>query len=935
MLNWTEKAKNDSPNFELKFFHLSNHLLQAVINGVMQGRDQLVVMATGGGKSLCYQVPPLALNMAAIVISPLISLMQDQVMALDARGIRACYLGSAQSDRQVEVDAWAGKYSFIYITPELAMNRLRALSDLRSRVGLALVAVDEAHCVSEWGLDFRPEYRQLADLRRHLTGVPFLALTATATPQVRDDIVRNLQLDTASLDCWVQSFERPNLKFEVSRKSGSMASSLQPLIEEIAAQAEQSGGLVEPTIVYTVTRRETQEVAEVLRSHPALASKVGVYHGDMSVGERYKVHAAFLRDQLSIVCCTLAFGMGVDKSNVRRVVHYGMPSSLEGYYQQAGRAGRDGLPAKCTLLWSQADAGTHAAIKDPLKMTMAAADTYNSGIASMLNYATTGGCRHAAMVNHFDPGTFKPSGTEGKCTGGCDNCASTGPGAAERQDVTKEAMLMLSVLDKLGGYFGLAKALLILRGSRSKDVRDQWKTWRLRDGTVLWGAGTHKGDEWWKGMSDILMSQGLAAMETRSSNMGRSYAVTVSTTLGKDFLASHSPGPIMAVLTAAMKKEEKWVVEAQQAAEKAQQGDSVVKDEVEKLYRELVQLRQGIAASADIAPTMILSDMALRQVAEKRPSDVNHLRSCEGCGLAFIQRYGAAFVAAINSFCSNSSVLKVGNGWRSARPVTVSSALPPHLEKLLAEPKTAAIEAYRRFSQGETLGNIATVGRPKPINPMTVAGYIADAAGAGVSVDWARLAGEAALTEPLGRQIGAAVQVHGTEGFRAVRQILPDSVEYAQIKIVAGMMARGEFWFSKSQGGEENIDKNNMSCNGSTDAVHDLPDASACGDDGDVARVMKRQRVSEIATPAPSRKSVDADTVLSWLSQNGPATGPQIATTFCETEEIEGEKEVVRRELRCVLAGLMDDYAICRKGGNAATSGDVDLDDGVTLYMAF
>ena len=407
--------------------------LQAVINGVMQGRDQLVVMATGGGKSLCYQVPPLALNMPAIVVSPLISLMQDQVMALEARGTKACYLGSAQSDRQVEVDAWAGKYSFIYITPELAMSRIQALSNLRSRFGIALVAVDEAHCVSEWGLDFRPEYRQLADLRRHLTGVPFMALTATATPQVRDDIVSNLRLDSFKLDRWVQSFERPNLKFEVCRKSGSMASSLKPLADEITAQAQQNGGIIEPTIVYTVTRRETQEVADVLSSHSGLVGKVGVYHGDMSPGERYRVHAAFLRDQLSIVCCTLAFGMGVDKSNVRRVVHYGMPSSLEAYYQQAGRAGRDGLPAKCILLWSQGDVGTLTAIKDPSRMTEAAAATFHAGLESMFKYATAGQCRHATMVNHFDPESFNP-GPDGRCTGGCDVCvaAAGGPGRPPR-----------------------------------------------------------------------------------------------------------------------------------------------------------------------------------------------------------------------------------------------------------------------------------------------------------------------------------------------------------------------------------------------------------------------------------------------------------------------------------------------------------------------
>lgn len=303
------------------------YYLQACIDGILRSRDQLVVMATGSGKSLCYQLPPLVLGKPAIIISPLISLMQDQVMALEARGLRACYLGSAQMDPMVEADAWAGRYQFIYITPELAMSRMDSLASLRDGYGMSLVAVDEAHCVCEWGHDFRAEYRQLAVVKRRLAGVPFVALTATATPAVREDIMSNLELGP-DVDTWVDSFERPNLRLEVRRKGQSMATSLLPLLQGVGA-----GGAIEPTIIYTISRKEAGDVAALLHSQPGLEGKVGVYHGELPPAERSRVHAAFIRDQLPIVCCTLAFGMGVDKPNVRRVIHWGCPSSLESYYQ--------------------------------------------------------------------------------------------------------------------------------------------------------------------------------------------------------------------------------------------------------------------------------------------------------------------------------------------------------------------------------------------------------------------------------------------------------------------------------------------------------------------------------------------------------------------------------------------------------------------------
>lgn len=931
-------------------------------------------MATGGGKSLCFQIPPLVLNKPAIVISPLISLMQDQVMALNARGIKACFLGTAQTDQRITEDAWAGKYKFIYITPELAMHRLASLSKLQAVRGLSLVAIDEAHCVSEWGVFFRREYRQLGELRDHLTDVPFIALTATATPRVRDDIVTNLRLDRNKLDRWLESFERPNLMFEVAPKGPTYAFSFRSLVEEMVAEAARPGGKIDPTIIYTISRKESEEIAHHLQYQRGIdAGKIGIYHAERPASERQATHAGFLRDTISVVCCTIAFGMGVDKSNVRRVVHYGMPSSLEAYYQHAGRAGRDGLYAKCLLLFGHSDSTSHCSIRNQDEVEN---PTFLAGLESMRQYCYTRECRHRQMVNHFEPDSFQVNPATGRCTGGCDNCSKLDDSDDLLIDLTKEARLMLATLKYLDGFFGLKKALLILRGSNSKEVKEHWKHWKLSGGSSrVYGAGSSRSEAWWSGLVHILHTYDLVSSETRAGtgSSGRSYSVVIPTHRGIQFLNLPNSETFMAAPTRAMLEEQQYealrgeavAAAAAAAAATAQQGTA--EDEVQKLFHKLSELRQLFAASSDIAPTMVISDSALWEVARKRPSDLTLLAACEGCGNLFIQKFGAAFIAVVVEFCGHSINLHANSGWKAARPVDSArlapgSALPAHLSKLLNEAKTAATEAYSRFAQGETMGHLASAGREKkPINLMTVAGYLADAAAAGVSMDWKRLTAECVLHENLGKQIGNAVLTHGADGFRAVRDALPFKPEYGHIKVVAAMMFREEHWFNRNEmeGGEvagdgsqveqtekvlvkkekhENVDGNADDCVGAS-AEEELPTA------------IKRQRVNynievdaiNIKPSSPSLEGettppfrVDADTVLTWLERHGPATGPALLDSFAGGENNEQRRrQELRKRISAVLTQLMDSYDVCRKGGMAATSDVIDLDkDSLTMYMA-
>eukprot|EP00798_Chlamydomonas_sp_ICE-L_P032367 gene32367-5059_t len=412
-----------------------------IIEAAIKGEDCLVVM-----RDKDDNIP----EKPCVVISPLISLIEDQVSALTAKGFKACFLGSAQTMADVRRHAFAGKYTFVYMTPELAINALHELRYLNSPVGIGLIAVDEAHCVSEWGHDFRTEYLQLVKLREALPDVPIMALTATAGSTVREEICASLGMKE-SVKKWVTSFERPNLRFQVS-KQDDFRQVLAPLL------VKHTNGSLRATVIYALTTTAVEEI--VVHLEKDMKGKVS----------RKESHVAFMQGKISVMVATMAYGMGIDKANIRTVINFGCPSSVEALYQQAGRAGRDGQPSECHLYWSGKDLGTTDFIKDAGSLSVKGKKGYEDGVTFMQAYCNSSSCRHALLVNHFSPDELS---LDAGCQGGCDNCERRSRGEITVQDVTKEAYQLLSAISNSRGNFGLGAIIDMLRGSGwLRHVRD-------------------------------------------------------------------------------------------------------------------------------------------------------------------------------------------------------------------------------------------------------------------------------------------------------------------------------------------------------------------------------------------------------------------------------------------------------------------------------
>ena len=424
-------------------------LQREIISDALAGRDALVLMPTGGGKSLCFQLPALIREGLTIVVSPLISLMKDQVDALQASGIQVTYLNSTL-DRHEATARWRGlhrgKYRMLYVAPERLM--LDTFLERAVNWNIAEFAIDEAHCISEWGHDFRPEYRELKKLRTHFPDVPMMALTATATERVRADIVKQRKLREPR--CYVASFNRSNLTYRVVPK----AAPYEQLLTFIRSRSNDSG------IVYCASRKSAESLARNLTEDGVSAK---TYHAGLTSAERTKNQEAFLRDDVRVVTATIAFGMGINKPNVRFVVHYDLPKNLESYYQETGRAGRDGLPSECVLLFSASDVAKQLHFID--EKSESEARIARTQLQQMVHYAETRECRRVTLLRYFGEEYTKPS-----CEG-CDNCLTP----RETFDGTIPAQKFLSCVHRIhaksGFGFGLNHIVDVLRGADTEAIR--------------------------------------------------------------------------------------------------------------------------------------------------------------------------------------------------------------------------------------------------------------------------------------------------------------------------------------------------------------------------------------------------------------------------------------------------------------------------------
>ena len=609
-----------------------------IVSAILTGRDVLGVMPTGAGKSICYQIPAAILPGVAIVISPLISLMRDQVDALNDVGLPAAFINTTQTpDEQdlVFAQALSGQIKLLYVAPErLETERFR---NFAVRVPISLVAVDEAHCVSQWGQDFRSSYLGIGEFIAGLPTRPTVAaFTATATERVRRDIVSILGLHTPSIT--VTGFDRPNLYFDVISMPRKDKASW--VASYIASHPDESG------IVYCATRKETEALAESLNSAVAELRAAGgadvsdigtiavAYRGGMSADAREKAQRDFVTDRVPVVVATNAFGMGIDKSNVRFVIHHNMPESLEAYYQEAGRAGRDGEPSRCTLLWNESDIVTRRRLLDSdyenERLTPEEQEAVRASkrrlLDAMVGYCRTTDCLHAYMTRYFGETAGAAAKTDGKCVGGCANCEHT----FETIDVTDIARAISRCVHDVNQHVGSGKIVKVLRGSKAQDLSylnpeslpsfgmlDEVPEARIRD--VLSQMATDGFLTIAEGRLPIV-GFGPRAAET----VAPEFHYDIKKIKRADARARRTPD----VSTPAV-------------------GSYVPDDGDEALFQKLRALRLDIARELGKPPYIVFSDKTLRDMVRVKPITDDQFLAVNGVGESKLKQYGERFMAAI------------------------------------------------------------------------------------------------------------------------------------------------------------------------------------------------------------------------------------------------------------------------------------------------
>jgi ATP-dependent DNA helicase RecQ len=576
-------------------------LQEEIIASVLDGKDTLAIMATGGGKSLCYQLPSVYTDGLTLVISPLISLMKDQVDDLNGRGIPAAAYNSTleyKARQEIHRNLHDDHIKLLFVSPEKCVQP--GFLDLVKSLPVRLIAIDEAHCISEWGHDFRPEYRQLAILRKNFTGVPVLALTATAIPEVRKDIRDQLGL-TGTAE-FIGSFDRKNLRYRIIPKQNAKLQ----LLNVVGQHRGESG------IVYCLSKRETEEVAEDLRSRGYRAS---AYNAGLPKQVREKVQDAFIHDNVDIVCATVAFGMGIDKPDVRYVVHYDVPKSIEGYYQETGRAGRDGQTSECILLFSRGDV---AKVRALLESDGSDARLAIRKLQEMAEFCESAGCRRKYLLQYF--GEAYP---EGNC-GTCDACENP----REMFDGTKIAQKILTCVRQLPTSFGIEIITDVLTGAKTAKI----KKYGL-DALPVYGSGKGHTKQQYRAWISELARGGYL------ERTGDQYPVI-------------QPGPKSASLQQGTTKIILTVppggISARSATSRAPAETKPCDTE---LFARLRALRKSTADSGGVPPYMIFADKSLLEMSRVRPCTLEAFGTITGVGEHKLNKYGPEFIAEIRTFC--------------------------------------------------------------------------------------------------------------------------------------------------------------------------------------------------------------------------------------------------------------------------------------------
>ncbi len=584
---------------------------EEIINRTLEGKDSFVLMPTGGGKSMCFQIPALCLEGITIVVSPLISLMKDQVQALKSNGIKADFFNSSislQEENEVIDKAMKGEIQLLYLSPEKLISESNSwLKELN----IKLVAIDEAHCVSMWGHDFRPEYTQLKVFRNSLPEVPFMALTATADKSARQDIEQQLGLKESKL--FISSFDRKNLSIEV-RGQVPKKKKLQEISKFVEGKRGESG------IVYCLSRKNTEEVAQYLSEE---GHSVEFYHAGMNPEDRERVQTEFINDDTKIIVATIAFGMGIDKSNVRWVIHYNLPKNLEGYYQEIGRAGRDGLPSETRLYYNMRDFVLYSQFADDGANSSMQKEKLNR----MLQFAEAKSCRRKILLSYFGEHLTQNCGN-------CDVCENP----PKDFDGTILAQKALSGIARMGEKEGITILINVLRGSNNAEVHEknfaQLKTY---------GVGKDISFFDWRDYIIQLANQGLIEIMYSENS-----ALKIST-LGKKVLKGEKKIKLTYPVTVKERKTKK-----PKAVRMVDEGEVN-----EDLFKELKKLRYSISREENVPAYIIFNDKSLKSMAIDLPVTENQFLAISGVGMNKMQEYGEEFMEVIRKFKSVAKPKKI------------------------------------------------------------------------------------------------------------------------------------------------------------------------------------------------------------------------------------------------------------------------------------
>ncbi len=691
-----------------------------VIESVLSGRDTLAIMPTGGGKSICYQLPAMLLPGITIVVSPLIALMKDQVDALTANGIHAAFLNSSQSaDEQQRVikNAQAGNLKLLYIAPERIPANSDAFISFLKTLNPSLFAIDEAHCISQWGHDFRPEYLKLSILKKQFPGIPVIALTASADKLTQKDIVERLELNKPNE--FISSFNRPNIHYYIQPKRDVFGH----ILEYIKKHKDDSG------IIYALSRASTEGIAG--RLHEA-GVKAAYYHAGMDTAERSRVQEAFLRDEYRVIVATIAFGMGIDKSNVRFVMHHDVPKNIEGYYQETGRAGRDGLRSDAILFYSAGD------IMKLRKFAQVEGNPQQTAISMkklelMQEYCEDEGCRRQYLMAYF--GEPFPS-----YCGSCDYCLSS----LEEKDATVDAQKLLSAISRTGEKYGAGYIIDFIRGSASEKINPAHKELKT------YGIGKHlKKEEWQWMIQQLLRNKFLTKTDDQ-------YATLKLNDKSWQILKGESQ------LMLVMKKEKVQVFDNEELA-----YDS-------GLMKELKTIRQDMADREHVPAYAIVADNALVELATYLPQNFDELKHISGFGDYKISKYGAGFLDVVKQYAAEHKLESKMHFKKPKKDKKERGAKPAVNSTMQA--------TYDMYKDGKTITEIAEL---RKLSPITIEGHLAYFVESG-DLEVTRLVPEAKLEQIMSliRSTGQSVAA------KPIKDLLGDDFSYGEIRLAQGYFRR-------------------------------------------------------------------------------------------------------------------------------------------------